>query len=171
MTRMRRRAPATASLAIEARVYPRPWSTSLFLSEIAQRTTRTYLVATSRGRRRRLRRDDVHGPQEAHVTNIAVDPEFHGHRVGIAPAADASSPRRWHGGPSGSRSRCACPTRGARTCTRSSASRSSGSQGLLHRDQRGRLRDGRRRRSVRPNTGCGCESIRDELGDRDGCRR
>lgn len=80
MTRMRRR-HLRRVLAIESRVYPRPWSTSLFLSEMAQRTTRTYLVARYEG--------DVVGyagmmflPQEAHVTNIAVDPEWHGHGIG-----------------------------------------------------------------------------------------
>ena len=68
-------------LSIESRVYPRPWSTSLFLSEMAQRTTRTYLVAKHRG--------EVVGyagmmftGREAHVTNIAVDPEVHGRSVG-----------------------------------------------------------------------------------------
>ena len=68
-------------LSIEARVYPRPWSMSLFLSELAQRSTRTYLVARYGG--------DVIGyagmmftGEEAHVTNIAVDPDFHGRKVG-----------------------------------------------------------------------------------------
>lgn len=68
-------------LSIESRVYPRPWSTSLFLSELAQKNTRTYLVARHEG--------IVVGyagimflPQEAHITNIAVDPDFHGHKVG-----------------------------------------------------------------------------------------
>ena len=80
MTRMRHR-HLRRVLAIESRVYPRPWSTSLFLSEMAQRTTRTYLVAKHEG--------EVVGyagmmflPQEAHVTNIAVDPDWHGHRIG-----------------------------------------------------------------------------------------
>ena len=68
-------------LAIEARVYPRPWSASLFLSELSQRTTRTYIVAKHEG--------EVIGysgmmftGREAHVTNIAVDPDFHGRKVG-----------------------------------------------------------------------------------------
>jgi [ribosomal protein S18]-alanine N-acetyltransferase len=68
-------------LSIEARVYPRPWSASLFLSELAQRTTRSYIVAKSEG--------EVIGyaglmftGKEAHVTNIAVDPDFHGRKVG-----------------------------------------------------------------------------------------
>lgn len=80
ITKMRRR-HLRRVLAIEARVYPRPWSASLFLSELAQRTTRTYLVARHAG--------EVVGycgmmftGKEAHVTNIAVDPEFHSRKVG-----------------------------------------------------------------------------------------
>jgi ribosomal-protein-alanine N-acetyltransferase len=80
LTRMRRR-HLRRVLAIEARVYPRPWSASLFMSELAQRTTRTYLVA---------RLDGVvvgycgmmYAGAEAHVTNVAVDPDFHGRKVG-----------------------------------------------------------------------------------------
>ena len=80
ITKMRRR-HLRRVLSIEGRVYPRPWSASLFLSELAQRTTRTYLVAKNNG--------EVVGycgmmftGKEAHVTNIAVDPEFHGRKVG-----------------------------------------------------------------------------------------
>ena len=80
LTRMRRR-HLRRVLSIESRVYPRPWSASLFLSEITQRNTRTYLVAKYGG--------DVVGYSgmmflgfEAHVTNIAVDPDYHGYRIG-----------------------------------------------------------------------------------------
>ena len=80
ITKMRRR-HLRKVLSIESRVYPRPWSTSLFLSELAQRTTRTYLVAKHHG--------EVVGyagmmftGREAHVTNIAVDPEVHSQGVG-----------------------------------------------------------------------------------------
>ena len=68
-------------LSIETRVYPRPWSASLFLSELAQRSTRSYIVARYEG--------EVVGYAgmmftglEAHITNIAVDPTFHGRKVG-----------------------------------------------------------------------------------------
>jgi ribosomal-protein-alanine N-acetyltransferase len=68
-------------LSIETRVYPRPWSASLFLSELAQRSTRSYIVARNEG--------EVVGYAgmmftglESHITNIAVDPPFHGHKVG-----------------------------------------------------------------------------------------
>ncbi len=80
ITRMRRR-HLRRVLAIESQVYPRPWSASLFLSELAQRATRTYIVARTEG--------EVIGysgmmftGREAHVTNIAVDPAYHGRKVG-----------------------------------------------------------------------------------------
>lgn len=80
LVRMRRR-HLRKVLAIEARVYPRPWSASLFLSELAQKSSRTYLVARHEG--------EVVGYAgmmftglEAHITNIAVDPDFHGRKVG-----------------------------------------------------------------------------------------
>jgi [ribosomal protein S18]-alanine N-acetyltransferase len=80
ITRMRRR-HLRKVMSIESRVYPRPWSTSLFLSELAQRATRTYLVARLSG--------EVVGyagmmytVNEAHVTNIAVDPTYHGRKIG-----------------------------------------------------------------------------------------
>ncbi|CAN5685391.1 hypothetical protein BH24ACT26_BH24ACT26_02200 [soil metagenome] len=80
LARMRRR-HLRRVLSIEARVYPRPWSASLFLAELSQRGSRTYLVARYDG--------EVVGycgmmfmAKEAHVTNIAVDPDFHGRKVG-----------------------------------------------------------------------------------------
>ena len=80
ITKMRRR-HLRRVLAIETRVYPRPWSASLFLSELAQRSTRSYIVARHEG--------EVVGYAgmmftglEAHITNIAVDPTFHGRKVG-----------------------------------------------------------------------------------------
>jgi ribosomal-protein-alanine N-acetyltransferase len=80
VTRMRRR-HLRKILSIESRVYPRPWSASLFLSELSQRNTRSYIVARYDG--------EVVGYAgmmfsgfDAHVTNIAVDPDFHGRKVG-----------------------------------------------------------------------------------------
>jgi [ribosomal protein S18]-alanine N-acetyltransferase len=67
-------------MAIERRVYPRPWSPSLFISEMTAGHGRAYLVA--------LESRQVLGyaglisyGDEAHVTTIAVDPERH--RLGI----------------------------------------------------------------------------------------
>ena len=72
VTRMRRR-HLRGVMAIERQVYTRPWSPNLFLAEMTDPHNRRYLVA-------RLERDVVgyaglicYG-EEAHVTNIAVEP-------------------------------------------------------------------------------------------------
>ncbi|HKE99167.1 MAG TPA: ribosomal protein S18-alanine N-acetyltransferase [Actinomycetes bacterium] len=67
-------------LDIERRVYPRPWTMALFLSEIVQRSTRFYVVARS------SRRVVGYGGlmafgDEAHITNVAVDPDHHRRKV------------------------------------------------------------------------------------------
>ena len=68
-------------LRIEEQVYPRPWSNSLFLSELALRTTRAYFIA-------RIGRDLVGygglmtAAEDGHITTIAVDPRWHRHKVG-----------------------------------------------------------------------------------------
>jgi ribosomal-protein-alanine N-acetyltransferase len=68
-------------LRIEAVVAPRPWTTSLFLSELALRSTRAYFVA-------RVGRDVVgYGGlmmtvDDGHITTIAVDPRWHRHKIG-----------------------------------------------------------------------------------------
>jgi [ribosomal protein S18]-alanine N-acetyltransferase len=80
LTKMRRR-HLRRVLAIESRVYPRPWSMSLFLSELAQRSTRSYLVAKYEGEVIAYAGMMFTG-KEAHVTNIAVDPDYHGRKVG-----------------------------------------------------------------------------------------
>jgi [ribosomal protein S18]-alanine N-acetyltransferase len=68
-------------LSIERRVYPRPWSAALFFSEIAQKSSRHYLVAHHR------RRVVGYGGlmcqlDEGHITTLAVDPDFQHARVG-----------------------------------------------------------------------------------------
>jgi ribosomal-protein-alanine N-acetyltransferase len=68
-------------LAIESQVYPRPWSASLFLSELSQRGTRTYLVARHDGQVVGYAGMMFTG-REAHITNIAVDPICHERKVG-----------------------------------------------------------------------------------------
>jgi ribosomal-protein-alanine N-acetyltransferase len=66
---------------IEAQVYPRPWSHSLFVSELALRSTRAYFVA-------KVGRDVVGysglmmSMTDGHVTTIAVDPARHRHGIG-----------------------------------------------------------------------------------------
>ena len=53
-----RRRHLPAVLRIEGKVYPRPWSAGLFLSELAQKSSRAYFVARNQRPRRRLRRRD-----------------------------------------------------------------------------------------------------------------
>ncbi|HZD75282.1 MAG TPA: ribosomal protein S18-alanine N-acetyltransferase [Actinomycetota bacterium] len=67
-------------LDIERRVYPRPWTMTLFLSEIMQRSTRFYIVA--RAHRRVVGYAGLMVfADEAHVTNIAVNPDAHRRKV------------------------------------------------------------------------------------------
>src|SRR5574342_51432 len=80
VVRMRRR-HLRGVMAIERQVYPRPWSPNLFLSEMTERRNRCYLVA-------RMDREVVgyggvicYG-EEAHITNIAVDPMQHRRGLG-----------------------------------------------------------------------------------------
>jgi ribosomal-protein-alanine N-acetyltransferase len=68
-------------LAIEAQVYPRPWGLSLFLSELALRTSRAYVVARV-GRRVVGYAGIMLAVDEGHVTTIAVDPACQRHRIG-----------------------------------------------------------------------------------------
>ncbi len=76
-----RRRHMRAVLRIEQQVYPRPWSTSLFLSELALRSTRAYIVA-------RVGRELVGYAglmmtlDDGHVTTIAVDPAWHQNKIG-----------------------------------------------------------------------------------------
>ncbi|MGH9150433.1 MAG: ribosomal protein S18-alanine N-acetyltransferase, partial [Acidimicrobiales bacterium] len=77
---MRRRHLRTV-LRIEAQVYPRPWSLSLFLSELAIRTTRAYYVARVDGLVVGYAGLMVTG-EDGHVTNLAVDPAWHRQKIG-----------------------------------------------------------------------------------------
>ena len=68
-------------MAIERQVYPRPWSPNLFLSEMSESRNRCYLAA-------RIDREVVgygglicYG-EEAHITNVAVDPLQHRRKIG-----------------------------------------------------------------------------------------
>jgi [ribosomal protein S18]-alanine N-acetyltransferase len=66
---------------IEEECYPRPWSATVFLSELAQRSSRRYTVATI-------------GPlvvgysglmivqQDGHITTLTVDPAWHHRGIG-----------------------------------------------------------------------------------------
>lgn len=68
-------------LLIERQVYPRPWSAALFFSEISQKKTRHYIVATHAKELVGYGGLMVHA-DEGHITTIAVDPSFHHRGVG-----------------------------------------------------------------------------------------
>ncbi len=76
-----RRRHLRSVLGIEAEVYPRPWSMSLFMSELGLRAVRAYFVA-------RVGREVVGYAglmltgEDGHITTIAVDPAWHRRQVG-----------------------------------------------------------------------------------------
>jgi ribosomal-protein-alanine N-acetyltransferase len=76
-----RRRHLRSVLRIEQQVYPKPWSHSLFVSELALRSTRAYVVA-------KIGRDIVGyaglmmSLTDGHVTTIAVEPTLHRHGIG-----------------------------------------------------------------------------------------
>ena len=76
-----RRRHLRAVMRIETLVYPRPWSTSLFMSELALRGTRAYHVAKIGGVVMGYS-GLMLGTEDAHVTTIAVDPERHRRGIG-----------------------------------------------------------------------------------------
>ena len=66
---------------IESQVYPRPWSHSLFVSELALRSSRAYVVAKV-GREVVGYAGLMMSLTDGHVTTIAVDPAWHRHEIG-----------------------------------------------------------------------------------------
>jgi len=76
-----RRRHLRSVLRIESQVYPRPWSLSLFMSELALRSTRAYLVARVEGSVVGYAGLMMTG-DDGHVTTIAVDPVWHRHKIG-----------------------------------------------------------------------------------------
>ena len=76
-----RRRHLRSVLRIEAQVYPRPWSLSLFMSELALRGSRAYYVARIGGTVVGYSGLMLTG-EDAHVTTIAVDPAWHRHKIG-----------------------------------------------------------------------------------------
>ena len=77
---MRRRHLRTV-LRIESQVYLRPWSLSLFMSELALRSSRAYYVARVNGMVVGYAGLMMSG-DDGHVTTIAVDPAWHRHKIG-----------------------------------------------------------------------------------------
>ena len=76
-----RRRHLRSVLRIENQVYPRPWSLSLFMSELALRSTRSYTVARVGGALVGYSGLMLTG-EDAHVTTIAVDPLWHRRGIG-----------------------------------------------------------------------------------------
>lgn len=76
-----RRRHLRSVLRIESRVYPVPWSMSLFLSELALRSTRAYYVAFV-GKQLVGYAGLMMTLDDGHVTTIAVDPAWHRHKIG-----------------------------------------------------------------------------------------
>lgn len=76
-----RRRHVRGVVRIEQASYPRPWTSGLFLSELAQADARTYLVATVGGRVAGYG-GVLYVLPDAHVTTVAVDPAHR--RRGIA---------------------------------------------------------------------------------------
>jgi ribosomal-protein-alanine N-acetyltransferase len=79
VVRMRRR-HLRGVMAIERQAYARPWSPNLFVAEMAEPSNRAYLVA-------KIDKEVVgyagmicYG-DEAHITNVAVEPMMQGHRI------------------------------------------------------------------------------------------
>jgi ribosomal-protein-alanine N-acetyltransferase len=76
-----RRRHLRSVLRIESQVYPTPWTHGLFVSELALRSTRAYVVA-------RVGREVIGysglmmSLDDGHITTVAVDPEWQ--RQGIA---------------------------------------------------------------------------------------
>lgn len=68
-------------VAIEAAVYPRPWSMSLFLSELALTSSRAYFVAKT-GRHVVGYVGLMMSDDDGHITTIAVDPDWQRHKIG-----------------------------------------------------------------------------------------
>jgi ribosomal-protein-alanine N-acetyltransferase len=75
-----RRRHLRSVLRIEAQVYPRPWSISLFMSELALRSTRAYYVARVDGMVVGYAGLMLTG-DDGHITTIAVDPVWHRHKI------------------------------------------------------------------------------------------
>ena len=76
-----RRRHLRSVLRIESQVYPTPWSFALFMSELNLRGTRHYIAARVGGLVVGYA-GVMFSREEAHVTNIAVDPAWQRHQIG-----------------------------------------------------------------------------------------
>jgi ribosomal-protein-alanine N-acetyltransferase len=78
---MMRRRHVRDVLSIEREVYPRPWSAALFFSELAQRSSRHYLVA-HHGRNLVGYGGLMCHLDEGHITTLAVRPDLQHRKIG-----------------------------------------------------------------------------------------
>jgi len=76
-----RRRHLRSVLKIESQVYARPWTLSLFVSEMALRTSRAYYVARINGVLCGYAGLMV-TEEDGHVTTLAVDPAWHRNKIG-----------------------------------------------------------------------------------------
>lgn len=85
-------------LVIERQVYPKPWSAAVFQSEIdaVRARERYYVVARLDGELVGYA-GMLYALDEAHVTNVAVDPARHRHGIGRRLLADLAWAAREHG--------------------------------------------------------------------------
>ena len=119
IVKMRRR-HLRGVMAIERQAYARPWSPNLFVAEMTEPNNRNYLVA-------KMDRD-VAGyaglicyGDEAHITNIAVDPMLQGHGIAQRLLHEQLLVAKEMGG-APCPSRCGSPTGAPSVCTRASGS-------------------------------------------------
>ncbi len=93
-----RRRHLKAVLAIEQQVYPRPWTAGVFQSELdgVRSGHRHYLVARVDGELVGYG-GLLYAVDEAHVTNIAVDPRHHRHGYGRHLLCELAWAARGHG--------------------------------------------------------------------------
>jgi ribosomal-protein-alanine N-acetyltransferase len=76
-----RRRHLRSVLRIESQVYPRPWSLTLFMSELNLRNSRHYVAARIDGAVVGYG-GLMLGADEGHVTTLAVAPAWHRHHIG-----------------------------------------------------------------------------------------
>ncbi|MHB1930368.1 MAG: ribosomal protein S18-alanine N-acetyltransferase [Acidimicrobiales bacterium] len=76
-----RRRDLRSVLRIEGQVYPRPWTLTLYMSELNMRHSRHYVVARVDGQVVGYA-GLLYAADEAHITTIAVDPECQRRRIG-----------------------------------------------------------------------------------------
>jgi ribosomal-protein-alanine N-acetyltransferase len=91
-----RRRHLRSVLRIEGQVYPRPWSLPLFMSELNLRSSRHYIAARVDGMVVGYA-GLLYTADEAHVTNIAVDPAWQRHHIGTRLLLNLAAAARTHG--------------------------------------------------------------------------